>query len=295
MKIQKKLLFDLYRVAIIDGELTQDEMIVLNNYCFQNDISFDELTKVTKTINDSDFQLPNNEVEQNKYLFEIARIIVSDGLIRSEEIYLFNQIAKKLKVKNDISVIRNQIFALVIDEFIAKKEKALNNLKKSLKKEYKNMVEDHLTNTNEATISITDHVQLINELKRGYQNGQFTAPYAVRKKCFVVGHAGISEDDIKSIIVRSFKDNEITIRKKDIKTCVGSFDEVKSKYKRYNQSVQNGEYDYLIYGPHPHLLKGREGSNSWEFSLQNTITKMKGDYKNPITASNLEQYIQSLC
>jgi hypothetical protein len=295
MKIQKKLLFDLYRVAIIDGELTQDEMIVLNNYCFQNDISFDELTKVTKTINDSDFQLPDNEVEQNKYLFEIARIIVSDGLIRSEEIYLFNQIAKKLKVKNDISVIRNQIFALVIDEFIAKKEKALNNLKKSLKKEYKNMVEDHLTNTNEATISITDHVQLINELKRGYQSGQFTAPYAVRKKCFVVGHARISEDDIKSIIVRSFKDNEITIRKKDIKTCVGSFDEVKSKYKRYNQSVQNGEYDYLIYGPHPHLLKGREGSNSWEFSLQNTITKMKGDYKNPITASNLEQYIQSLC
>jgi len=295
MKIQKKLLFDLYRVAIIDGELTQDEMIVLNNYCFQNDISFDELTKVTKTINESDFQLPDNEVEQNKYLFEIARIIVSDGLIRSEEIYLFNQIAKKLKVKNDISVIRNQIFELVIKEFIAKKEKALNSLKKSLTKEFKNMVEDHLTNTNEPTISISEHEQLINELKRGYQSGQFTAPYAVRKKCFVVGTAKIPENDIRNIIVRSFKDNEINIRRKDIRMCIGSFDDIKSKYKRFNQSVQNGEYDYLIYGPHPHFLKGREGSNSWEHSLKNTITKMKGDYKNSITASNLEQYIRSLC
>jgi tellurite resistance protein len=143
MKHLKKLLIDVYKVAIIDGTFSNEEMMILNNLCFQNKVSLDELTKITKSDIHNEYIDFENEDKKRQYLSEIAKVIIADGKIRQEEVYLFNKIVKSINFDSDLDSLKEKIFKNTIDDFIKTKEAELKALKTKLYEEYELIIKQN--------------------------------------------------------------------------------------------------------------------------------------------------------
>jgi len=278
----------MYRVALVDGSFSNKEMTVLNNLCFKNNIPLEDLTKITKSDNvEIESTYPEDEENKRRYLFEIARIIIADGNIREEEIYLFNKIAKALKTKSDIDILREEIFKLVISEFIKEKEEELLKLKSALESEYIDKIKNIRYGD---LIPESEHRKIVEDLIKGFKNGNYTYPYQNRVRIFIIGESPSNEREVKETVINSFKENQIEINEKDIKLCIGNYDTISNEYNRHKQSVESGEFNYLIYGAHPHSLKGRSSTSSWESYLNDTDTMIKGDHSGPLSLSKIRSF-----
>ena len=296
----KKLLLDLYRVALVDGKLSREEQIVLNNFCYKNNISVDDLMHISKTENEEEDPIAIiDKKNREKYLFEIARIIIADGVIREEEIYLFDKIASSLGIEENIDIIRDEIFRIIIDEFITNKQNELDRLKKTLKKEL-NLKIYNSTNVMSSPgqkgkmIPRSEHEKIVRELIEGYKKGYYTYPYKPRVRIFIIGVNNMNRDETKKILIKALKEHNIYAKEKDIRLCTGDYDKISKMYPRHRQSVINGEYDYLIYGPHPHSIKDKSGTLSWETYLGNTHTMIMGDHDKPLTKESLLTFAQTI-
>ena len=286
MKYLKKLLLDMYRVAVVDGNLSNEEMAVLNNLCFKNNISIDDLTNITKNASLTEDVNPKDDESKRRYLFEIARIIIADGAIREEEIYLFNKIAQAIGVSRDLSAYREEIFKIVIREFIAKKEEELAALKNDLENEFSQKIQNA---PSEKMIPESEHQKIVRNLIVGYEQGKYTYPYKKEARILVIGEVASTNEDILTHITEAFKENDLEIKTKNIKLLT-QYDTISKEYPRVRQSVENGEYDYLIHGAHPHSLKGKSENTSWENYLKDTNTKIRGNYYGPVSLTQLKSY-----
>jgi hypothetical protein len=219
-------------------------------------------------------------------LFEIARIIIADGAIREEEIYLFNKIAQAIGVSRDLSAYREEIFKLVIGEFIAKKEEELAVLKNELENEFSQKIQNA---PSEKMIPESEHRKIIQVLIEGYKQGRYTYPYKKEARILVIGEVASTNEDILTHITEAFKENDLEIKTKNIKLLT-QYDTISKEYPSVRQSVENGEYDYFIYGPHPHSLKGKSEETSWENYLKDTNTKIRGNYYGPVSLTQLKSY-----
>jgi len=288
MEKNKNLLLDMYRIAIVDGTLSREEMIVLNNYCYNNNISTDELTNISREGHRNKINI-KDEKEKEKYLFDIVRVIISDGTIREEEIYLFNKITKSLRIKKDLSVLRKEIFRIIIDEFISKKKEEVKILENNLQREYElNILNQHEVNS----IPIKQHESIVKNLISGYKNGEYG--HTQKEKAisiFIIGMTELKKEDIKQILKKELEKNNYQMKEKDVFLCIGDKDYIKNHFSRYKQSIENGRFDLFIYGPHPHSLKGKPENISWESYLQNTNTLVLGNHNSSISKNKITRYL----
>jgi len=280
---KKALLLDLYRVAWIDGEITTEEQLIINKICFENGISFDELAGILKGKN-GEKKLPEKEDDKRKYLFEIARLIIADGKIREEEIFLFDRILAVLKLDNKSKdILKKEIFKMVIEEYFRNEEKRLNELKEQLSVEYEKIINTE----HEKLIPEREVKKLIDDLRKGYKNGTYGAGYFKKPRILLLGQFQQDEKYIIKLIKEAFEKHHIELDGKSIRTCTGDFDKVKNSFFNYKESVLNGSFDFLLYGPHPHHLNGKNREHSWEELLKNTSTLVKGDYKKTLSKEKI--------
>jgi len=282
---KKTLLLDLYRVAWIDGEITSEEQLIINKICFDNGISFDDLASVLKgkTV---EKKLPEDENAKRRYLFEIARLIIADGRLREEEIFLFDRILSALGFDDKTKgVLKKEIFRIVIEEYFKNEEKRLIELKKQLTTEYENTINVK----RERLIPEKDVKKLIDNLKAGYNKGIYGQGHVKKPRIFLLGSFNQDDSYIANIITNVFRNQHIELDEKSIKTCTGDFNKVKKAFSSYKQSLQNGAFDYFLYGPHPHHLNGKS-EESWEEFLKNTSTVVKGNYDKPVSKEKIQQF-----
>ena len=285
-KEKKTLLLDLYRVAWIDGEITNEEQLVINKICFENGVSFDDLASVLKG-KTGEMKLPQHEDEKRKYLFEIARLIISDGKIREEEIFLFDKILFALQFESrSKEILKKEIFKLVIEEYFRNEEKRLKDLKNQLLVEY----EKTINIKTEKLYSESEVKRLIDELKTGYEKGIYGAGYVKKPRIFLLGQFNQDERYITDLITKTFSKYDVELDIKSIKTCTGDFKKVMKSFSNYKQSVQDGVFDYFLYGPHPHHLNGKNKEESWEEYLKDTSTMIKGDYNKPLSKEQITKF-----
>ena len=175
--------------------------------------------------------------------------------------------------------LKKEIFKIVIEEFISKKEKEVSKLRNKLENEYKHKI---LNTINEKTIPESQHRKIIQDLINGYESGIYTFPYKKRYSGFIIGTSFLNKTEILEIIKNTFEKHSVNLLNKDIKFCIGEYESIKKNYSRYAHSVVNGDFDFLIYGPHPHSLRGKNDMLSWESYLDKTNTFVYGNHNEPI-------------
>jgi tellurite resistance protein len=287
-KDKKALLLDLYRVAWIDGEITNEEQLIINKICFENGISFDELASILKGKKEEN-TLPTEENDKRKHLFEVARLIIADGKIREEEIFLFDRILSALRFDNKAKdVLKKEIFKIVIDEYFRNEEKRLNDLKEQLSYEY----EKNINVETERLYPESDIKKMINDLKSGYEKGIYGIGHVKKPRIFLLGQFNQDENYIIDLITSVFRKYNIELDDKTVKTCTGDYKKVKKTFSNYNQALQNGSFDYFLYGPHPHHLNGKNNEQTWEEYLKSTSTLVKGDYDKPLSKEQIKKFSQ---
>jgi hypothetical protein len=285
---KKALLLDLYRIAWIDGELTNEEQLIINKICFDNGISFDDLAKVLKGKN-SKKEYPTEETEKRKYLFEIARLIIADGKIREEEIFLFDKISKAFGYDNTSKeIIKKEIFELIITAYFENEQKRLNNLKKQLNEEYEKLI----SKKQQKFILESEHKKIIEELKKGWAEGIYSAGFVKKPRIILFGQFKQSEQKLKEIITKILKQNNIIFDNKCIKFCIGDYDKIKRQYSNCKTSIENGSYDLFLYGPHHHHLNGKSNEESWEKYLKSTNTVVYGDYNKQMSQESIKKIVR---
>lgn len=283
---KKTLLLDLYRVAWIDGEITNEEQLIINKICFDNGISFDELASILKGKKEEN-TLPTEEDDKRKHLFEVARLIIADGKIREEEIFLFNRILSALKFDNrSKDILKKEIFRMVIEEYFINEEKRLKKLKKQLITEYENAI-----NIKPKKLYPESEIKkMIADLKLGYEKGMYGVGHVKKPRIFLLGQFNQDENHIIDSITGIFRKHNVELDDKSIRACTGDFKKVKKVFSSHQQTLQNGAFDYFLYGPHPHHLNGKSKEESWEEYLKDTSTLIKGDYNKPLSKEKIEEY-----
>jgi len=115
-------------------------------------------------------------------------------------------------------------------------------------------------------------------------------------KIVVYGHSKIKEKEIIKIVQKYFKENcNVDLRKSDIKALVSNEKKNLKKITPVKMLLSN-RYKYLIAGPHPHSVQGKDLNLSWaKFLEKNNIETKVFDAKNKIlTKRHLLDYLDEI-
>ncbi len=197
-------------------------------------------------------------------MIDITKIIISDGLIKDEELYLWNKIAERMyQEKSELEIIKKEIFSKVINEYIRSERERINNLKNLLHDELKNSLNYELIDQVPQS-KINSIVETVNNdptIDFGFQH-----PFS--PKIFFIGQMAQSKATIRNIFKKTMNNHKIKFNNKSF---VFAVDKDYANIKRVNKTlIKNavfGRYDFLVYGPHTHNLHGF--GNLWQILLYN--------------------------
>ncbi len=119
--------------------------------------------------------------------------------------------------------------------------------------------------------------------------GQYISTEYDDIRIIVFGITKLSRDEIIESVVNKFKVSyNKNINPKKIKIITsGIMNELKKK--NILNSLKFGKYDYMIVGPHPHSISGKNAKITWCKFLQKKFidTLPYEDYRNPISKSTI--------
>lgn len=113
-------------------------------------------------------------------------------------------------------------------------------------------------------------------------------------RILILGNSEIPQERIMTIVIDEFKSIDIRLTKDDL--TVQTTLQFQKPSGSYENEVKK-DYDYLIYGPMPHSVKGKSGLQSWENYCSNKGLKTKvypSNSKN-LNKSMLENFLHLIC
>jgi len=285
----KKLFLDLYRVAIVDGFLKPEELRTLYKIGEERGVSIEEIQEiirnpvgVTKLFSERD--------DKEQYLIDITKIIISDGFIRDEEIYLWERIAKTIfSDPINIEVIKEEIFSTVINEYISDEKKRIDNIKKLLNNELNDILNHSLPKT-KTKVTQENSKMKVNLIQKKHD---YNISRIIDSRFFFYGVTTLKKVVIKDTFIKVFSDYGLEINPKNFSFAISNdYGKLKKKYKTLIEKASKGYFDFLVYGEHPHSITGSSSQNSWEHKLKNRKTLVIGNHHKEITKAMVKEYAE---
>lgn len=195
--------------------------------------------------------------------------------------YQFTSTSQGLKLSEDFQSKPSRTVLSLLEK-LSDQAKEIRKLKTEL---------SHLSNTSK-TIHQVDNdkskpeTQQINDSERGVEN--ISTEYD-DIRIIVFGISKLSHNKIIESLINKFKVSyNKNINPEKIKIITSN---IMNELKKNNilNSLKFGKYDYMIVGPHPHSISGKNAKITWHKFLQKKFidTLPYENYKNPISKSTI--------
>tara|TARA_Y100001933_G_C18952541_1_gene544450 strand:+ start:384 stop:1292 length:909 start_codon:yes stop_codon:yes gene_type:complete len=282
---------DLYRVAVSDGRLADEEIRKIYEIGHEYGVQNEEIEKgLLKPIEPEN--LPSTDKEIRAYLYDVVRLILSDNYIHPKEIEAYRSIAKRLiGDEPNAEITQDFIFEKIASDFIAQQRKRFDELENRVQVffgEDRKAREEDLQSEDRIEFEKTKE-ELVSEPTKERQEIERRTPVIV-----VFGHSQFSRHKIQQFIISALERRGVEIAIKNI-ICSVEYGKAKGNSNVAITRLERATCDLFIYGPTPHSIKGKSINDSWEDLVENGSVFIRGYQKKPISKTNLIKWLDEFC
>ncbi len=172
-------------------------------------------------------------------------------------------------------------------------ENGINSLseieRERIKLELDEKINDYEDTITELRNEIIDKGNIINSV-RNEEFGIFANNKTEKKGILLFGDCKINENQINEIIASKLK----PVFEPNIEIISSDYDDSKKLYKTLQIKFESGKFQYLIFGPTPHSIAGKELSKSITNEAHKNGIICYGGTKKPISKSDIENYTDQM-